>query len=224
MHLYLSSYQLGDRSAELTTMVHGEKRIGVIRNALDFSTDVSRLKKGQEEEFFQLESIGLKPEAIDLREYFFDSNPLRELLKELDALWVVGGNTFILRKAFRQSGLDNLLIERLGDKNFVYAGYSAGACIMTPTLKGIHLVDEPDLVPDGYHEENIWDGLAFLSFCIAPHYRSNHPESEQIEKSVEYFISNKIPFVALKDGEVLILEVNSPPDNLIECALLAGTI
>ncbi|MBV8212660.1 MAG: hypothetical protein JOZ08_05475 [Verrucomicrobia bacterium] len=47
-----------------------------------------------------------------------------------------------------------------------------------------------------------------IPYCVAPHYRSNHPESLLIEKSVEYFIEQKIPFVVLRDGEALILDSN----------------
>ena len=216
MQLYLSSYQLGTNPDELASLVLGDKRIGVIRNALDFSMDEPRLIKGREDEFSQLSDIGLVPQEIDLRQYFFENGALESVINELNALWVVGGNTFILRKAMKQSGLDNILIDRVGEGDFVYAGYSAGACVVTPTLAGIHLADEPESNPQGYNREIIWDGLNLVPFCIAPHYRSDHPESEMIEKTVEYFIENKIPFVALHDGEVLVQEVKSLPDNRIQ--------
>ncbi len=82
-----------------------------------------------------------------------------------------------------------------------------GACVVTPTLEGIHLADDPSAMPLGYSPEVIWKGLSFVPYCIAPHYRSDHSESALIEKSVEYFIGNKIPFVALHDGESLIVDV-----------------
>jgi dipeptidase E len=108
----------------------------------------------------------------------------------------------------QQSGLDAILFERTQDETFVYAGYSAGICVMTPTLKGIHLVDDPEIVLEGYRAEIIWDGLGFVPFSFAPHYRSDHRESALIEKSVEFFIAQKIPFIALHDGEVYITEIN----------------
>ena len=104
----------------------------------------------------------------------------------------------------KQSGFDEVLLEQ--DAHFVYAGYSAGACAVTPTLRGIHLVDEPEVVPVGYTEEVTWDGLGLVPFSIVPHYRSNHPESALNEKVIEFFIEHKIPFIALRDGEVYIKE------------------
>jgi dipeptidase E len=213
MHLYLSSYKIGNRAEELSDLFKGNRRVGVIRNALDFSDDLERLETGRKQEFADLESMGLSPESIDLRDYFFDTDSLKTRLDELTGLWVVGGNTFILRKAFHQSGLEDYLKNRIPDQQFVYGGYSAGICVMTPTLEGIHLADEPDLTPAGYQAQPIWEGLGFVPYCIAPHYRSNHHETELIEKSVEYFIEHKIPFVALKDGEVLILELKHLPNN-----------
>lgn len=204
MQLYLSSYHLGSRAAEFAALVGGKKRIGVIRNALDFSTDTKRLLAGREREFNDLISLGLTPEDIDLRDYFGNPGVLTEDLKQLDGLWVTGGNCFILRRAFRQSGLEDAINRLMDHDRFVYAGYSAGICVLCPTLKGIHLADKPDLVPANYSNEVIWEGLNILPYCIAPHYKSDHAESEMIDDSVAYFIENKIPFVVLRDGEDII--------------------
>ena len=212
MKLYLSSYRLGDNASELGCLVSGKKRIGVIRNALDFSHDQERLREGRDREFYELRNLGLVPEEIDLRKYFHAKDDLRGIVGQVDALWVVGGNSFILRRAMQQSGLDALLLEKVQDEQFVYAGYSAGICVVTPTLKGIHLVDDPVVIPEGYSKQIIWDGLSLVPFCIAPHYRSDHPESELVEKSVEFFIDNKIPFIALHDGEVIIEDLKKQPN------------
>ncbi|HYZ74310.1 MAG TPA: Type 1 glutamine amidotransferase-like domain-containing protein, partial [Chthoniobacterales bacterium] len=95
--------------------------------------------------------------------------------------------------------------------DFVYSDYSAGICVLAPTLKGIHIADEPRAVPKGYPSEIIWSGLGFIPYYIAPHYRSNYSESPLIEKSVEYFIEQKIPFVVLRDEEALVVDSKTPP-------------
>ncbi|MDI1234349.1 MAG: hypothetical protein PSX81_08710 [bacterium] len=41
---------------------------------------------------------------------------------------------------------------------------------------------------------------------ILPYSNSVHPETEDIGKSIEYCIDNKILFKALRDGEVIIIE------------------
>ncbi len=211
MRLYLSSYRLEYNEDDLGCLVSGQKRIGVIRNALDFSNEHERLREGREREFLELRKLGLFPEEIDLREYFDAPEDLGGAVGKFDALWVVGGNTFVLRRAFQQSGLDAILLEKVRDEQFVYAGYSAGICVVTPTLRGIDLVDDPEVIPEGYSNQIIWDGLGLVPFSFAPHYRSDHPESELVEKSVEFFIENKIPFIALHDGDVYVEDLKKPP-------------
>jgi dipeptidase E len=211
MRLYLSSYRLEYNEDDLGCLVSGQKRIGVIRNALDFSNEHERLREGREREFLELRKLGLFPEEIDLREYFDAPEDLGGAVGKFDALWVVGGNTFVLRRAFQQSGLDAILLEKVRDEQFVYAGYSAGICVVSPTLRGIDLVDDPEVIPEGYSNQIIWDGLGLVPFSFAPHYRSDHPESELVEKSVEFFIENKIPFIALHDGDVYVEDLKKPP-------------
>ena len=169
MKLYLSSYRLGNNSDEFKRLVSGQKRIGVIRNALDFSDDRKRHEEGWAQEFSDLTSLGFSPQAVDLREYFDGKNDLRATVNQLDGLWVAGGNTFILNSAFRRSGLDKIVVEHLANETFVYAGYSAGICVLAPTLEGIHLADNPEVIPQGYSKAVIWNGIGLLPFCIAPH-------------------------------------------------------
>jgi dipeptidase E len=107
-----------------------------------------------------------------------------------------------------QSGFDKLIEEKINDSDFVYAGYSAGSCVVTPTLKGLEIVDDPIEVPKGYNSEIIWEGLGFVDYSIAPHYKSNHPESAMVDETVKYFVEHKMPHKTLSDGEVIIVTLN----------------
>ena len=207
MKLYLSSYFLGDHPEKLADLVGSNKKTAVIQNAVDYSPDLERRKARLERNCEQLVALGLEPEELDLRNYFGKPAELEEKIKTYGLLWVTGGNCFVLRRAMQESGLDEILIKHKGKDNFAYGGYSAGVCVLTPTLKGIDLADDPEIIPEGYKEQTIWDGLGLLNYSFAPHYRSNHYESEMIERCVEYFIENKMLFKALHDGEVLIEEV-----------------
>lgn len=210
MKLYLSSYHLCKDPLRLSALSAKNKKVAVIRNALDVYTDEKRLNEGLKRELGDLSAIGLSPEPLDLRLFFGKSKELEQKIEDFGYIWATGGNSFILRRAFFQSGLDSILLQKLQEDDFVYSGYSAGVCVITPTLKGIHLADEPDAMPAGYPPEVIWTGLGFVPYCIAPHYRSDHFESALIEKSVEYFIEHKLPFIALHDGEALILDTKRP--------------
>lgn len=208
MKLYLSSFRLGNKTSELSAMFEN-KKVGLISNALDAYTDLGRRLESTQREFAELRSVGLTPEDINLKNYFGKSDELKQKLAEFGGIWLRGGNAFVLRRAMNYSGLDIIIKNLVSDKSFVYAGYSAGVCVITPTLKGLELVDDASIVPDGYKSEVIWDGLGLVNYSVAPHYHSDHPETELIEKSVNYFIENKMLFKALKDGEVLIDEINS---------------
>jgi dipeptidase E len=58
-------------------------------------------------------NLGFKPEELDLRNYFEKSKELAKKLSEFGLFWVIGGNTFLLRRAFAQSSIDNWLITAL---------------------------------------------------------------------------------------------------------------
>jgi len=204
MKLYLSSYHLGDKPNQLADLLGDNKRVAVISNALDFSIDLERLAKSRQREFDELAAIGLNAEEIDLRRYFGKQRELEKKLSEYGLIWVRGGNSFILRRAMYQSGLDEILRKLSLNDTIVYGGYSAGVSVLGPTLSGVELVDDPMIIPEGYEKEIIWDGVGLLDFSFAPHYQSNHPESASIEKVVEFYKERSMLFRTLKDGEVII--------------------
>ena len=207
MKFYLSSYKLGGEIIKLKELIPVEnKKTAYISNALDFSDDLERRKKSEQSDLEQLKELNLDIEIIDLRNYFNKQSELEEKLVRFGVIWVRGGNVFVLRQAMKLSGFDNILKNLIEKSNILYGGYSAGVCVLAPTLKGMDLIDDPTVKPYGDKSEVIWDGLGILSYSIIPHYRSDHSESKNAEKVVEYMIENKIPFIALKDGEVIIIE------------------
>ncbi|KKQ91661.1 MAG: hypothetical protein UT58_C0014G0009 [Microgenomates group bacterium GW2011_GWC1_39_7b] len=207
MKLYLSSYRLGDNPQQLVDLIGSNKKVAVVANSIDFGNDPERRKAGVQREADDLKQLGLVPEEIDLRSFFGRPEELAKKLSEFGTIWVRGGNTFILRRAFKESGMDEWLVNQKENKELVYAGYSAGVCVLSPSLNGLETVDDPNIVSEGYTKEVIWSGLGLISFAFAPHYKSNHPETEMVDREVEYYIKNGIEFKALHDGEVIIQEV-----------------
>jgi len=204
MRLYLSSFRLGNHPEELTKLLGDGNRAALIFNAQDWKATDDRAAD-LAAEVGRLKSIGLQPEEVDLRDYFGKPDELKQRLSSYDLVWVRGGNVFVLRRAFKQSGADTAITELLEKDIVVYGGYSAGIDILQPHLHGIELVDDPSVVPEGYDKEVIWDCLGLIPYCVAPHYKSNHPESADIDKTVEYYINNHVPFVALRDGEAIVI-------------------
>jgi dipeptidase E len=175
---------------------------------MDF-LEADQRKENLTQEIERLRTLGLDYNEVDLRDYFGkDGEDLRKTLSQYDAVWMRGGNCFILRRALRQSKADEIIIDLVSNDVLVYAGYSAGIDMLIPSLHGAELVDEPNLVPKGYDSEIVWESLNLLSYAVAPHYKSDHPESADIDRSVQYMIDNHIPFIALRDGEAIVIEGN----------------
>lgn len=207
MKLYLSSYKIGNETKRLKSFFGENKRIGYIANALDSPTiDPVWKKNFANEDISQLQDIGLKPELIDLRDYFRDNEKLRERVSALAGVWVSGGNTFVLRQAYKISGFDQLLLKELSKREeFVYGGYSAAGCVLSPSLTCYQIVDKPSVFPYVENREILWDGLGMIDFAFMPHFDSDHRESADIDKEVQLCKENNVPFKTLRDGEVLIL-------------------
>lgn len=207
MRLFLSSFRIGNRPDELLRLLQGGRRTAVISNAVDARlADPERLQAAVREEVARVTHVGLRPEPLDLRDYFDDPVALREALNSFDLVWVRGGNTFVLRRAMRCSGFDEIIGQLLDRDELVYGGYSAGVCVLAPTLTGLETCDEPERVPPGYPQEVIWEGLGILPYAVVPHHRSDHPESAMMEETVAYNIDHHIPFIALRDGEAIVID------------------
>ena len=206
MKFYLSSYRLGNKPKQLKSLVTINNKAAYIPNALDWRKtidDLERRQKHEQRDMNDVRALGFQVELLDLRNYFNKPKQLETKLKTVGLIWVSGGNTFVLRQAMKLSGFDTLLTKLL-DTNLVYAGYSAGICILAPSLHGLEIVDDPKQNP--YKTKIVWEGLNLLPYLILPHYQSDHPESKDMDKEVEYCIENKILFKTLKDGEVIIIE------------------
>ena len=96
---------------------------------------------------------------LDLREFIARPDELEATLTESSLLWVRGGNTFVLRAQLARSGGDVVLDRLLRDDALVYAGYSAGACVLAPSLVGLEFTDDPGEVASTCNVETRWDGM-----------------------------------------------------------------
>lgn len=207
MKFYLSSFGLGNRANELMGLMPKNKKICYIPNACDYThVNIEKRNATNKNDMDALSGLGLHTEILDLKNYFGETKKLRKKMSELGGVFVRGGNTFILRQAMKLSGFDVIFHELLSKNDFLYAGYSAGICVLAKSLKSLQTVDDPTDMPYPELKETIWDGLGFLEYMILPHYNSDHPESADINKEIEFCITNKILFKALRDGEVIVIE------------------
>ena len=206
MRLYLSSYRVGDRGGSLLALLGNGKRAALIENAQDHLSPAQRARRRQElhDPHAELAGLGIEARPLDLRDYFGQPARLASELVAFDMVWVTGGNAFVLRRAMQISGFDGVIVDLLNRDAIVYGGYSAGAVVAGPRLAGIDCIDNPLVVPSGYHQTPVWDGLGLIDFTIVPHYRSPHPESAAAEQATRQLSARGVRYRALRDGEVVV--------------------
>ena len=195
MRLYLSSFRLGNHPQKLVDLVKGNMRAVVVINACDYLSDEERLMRVQQE-FAALQSLNFDPFELDLRNYFNNQqkqSELPDLLAACGLIWVRGGNSFVLRRAMKISNFDRMILNILEHDAIAYGGFSAGMVMLTPSLYGVNLVDDPEVIPTGYDPAIIWECLGVIPYAIAPHYKSDHPESAATNSLVQYYIDNHLP-------------------------------
>lgn len=212
MKLYLSSYKIGNKVDELEKWIneHGNK-ICLIPNSRDIYPESERKEKGIQEDVEELTKIGFEVTVISLKDYFNHKEELIKVLEKFRAFYVIGGNVFALRQAMYLSGFDEYLKTIENDPNYLYAGYSAGICVLAKDMHGLDICDDPNINPYGI--ETMWSGLGYFDYIFLPHYKSNHKETELIDASVDYCNQHNIKYKTLSDGDVIIQQIEKEKEK-----------
>lgn len=206
MRMYLSSFRMGGHPERLVALLDRRARAAVIANACDADPTEER-RQGVERELSALGELGIEAEELDLRAYFGRKERLATALARYQLVWARGGNTFLLRHALAESGADATLTDLLAGDAVAYGGYSAGVCVLAPSLRGLEIVDQPDAVAATYGVPALWDGLGLLDYAVVPHYRSpGHPETEACERLAEHYRATGVPHRTLSDGQAIVID------------------
>ncbi|MCP2319070.1 dipeptidase E [Nocardia amikacinitolerans] len=208
VRLFLSSYRFGKHQDRLAELVGAPGRVAVIPNACDAWPDM--WASAVTSDLVPLRKLGYAPEVLDLRDYVGRATELEHRLAEFPLIWVRGGNTFVLRAQFARSGADLALTRLLEADALVYAGYSAGACLLTPDLHGLESADDPAEVEPVCGVEPRWDGLGLVDHRIVPHVDSpTDPEGFGNRLAAQYRAAG-IPHWALTDDQVVVVDGAAP--------------
>ncbi|HLC81065.1 MAG TPA: Type 1 glutamine amidotransferase-like domain-containing protein [Candidatus Nanoarchaeia archaeon] len=96
-------------------------------------------------------------------------------IKDFDAIYVCGGNTFFLLHQARKTGFDKIIKQFLNDGK-LYVGVSAGSILVCPTTELAVPYDKNDLGISDF------TGLNLVDVVIAPHYSDKGKDKEIIKK------------------------------------------
>lgn len=146
----------------------------------------------------QIESLGMIVRQVDI--VGEDQDSLYQVLKDVDIIWVNGGNTFFLLDQIRKSGFDRI-IDKLIDDGKIYVGLSAGSYVACPTneaAKWKH-IDDIEVVK----LKNL-KALNLVDFLIIAHYE------EKFKQAVlDGAKTTKYPVVALTDKQAIVVQNES---------------
>ncbi len=188
-------------------MTGPEPRVAVLSNALD-GIPAPRRRAHRRDVFDPIAHFaahGMAAEELDLRDYFGRSEALEKALMAVQVVWALGGNAFVLRRAMRESAFDATIGKLLERRDLVYAGWSAGAVVAAPDLRGIQLMDDPAAQGIGHPPgEPIWEGLGLIDFHIVPHFDSPHAEAAAARTAADFYARQAMRFEALQDGDVVV--------------------
>jgi dipeptidase E len=175
-------------------------------NAFD-AADPEMRRQETDRQISNLAGIGLAARELDLRAN--DAESLAAKFGQPDFLWVRGGNVFTLRAALARSGADALIADRLRADELVYAGFSAGACVLAPSLLGLEECDSTEDAMSMYGAVE-FNGLSILDRPFVPHLRSpDHPESEALTRVAAVYAQEGKPYWGLRDGHALVVDGSS---------------
>ena len=146
----------------------------------------------------ELQSLGLTVECFD-----FDTQSPKELIA-FDVVELIGGNPYYLLNSILKNGFMDILQDFADNKYLI--GCSAGATVLTPSLKLIDLfTPEMNIV-----ELNNLSACNFTDVQIFPHYSKFINRFDKLEEKISNFESvNQCRVIRLNDGEAIIVNNNS---------------
>jgi len=142
--------------------------------------------------------------GLELLHLRWNDRPL-DTLGRAEALFMGGGNTYVLLKRLREAGLLPAIRARV-EAGMPYVGASAGSNVAGPTILSTN--DWNVVALDRF------DALGLVSFNINPHYKETDPAmapgSETRDDRIrEYHVVNANPVVGIEEGALARVEAST---------------
>jgi len=137
-----------------------------------------------------------------------ETTDMKAAIRNAGAIFIGGGNTFVLLTNLYESGLIMDTIREEVAKGKPYIGTSAGSNVACESIMTTN--DMPIMYPPSF------DALQLVPFNLNPHYIDPNPNSKHMGETretriKEFHVFNDIPVIGLREGTIL----HITGDNLI---------
>lgn len=144
----------------------------------------------------------LGPWGYEVKGIHNEKNPT-EAVKMAEAIFVGGGNTFVLLKTLYDLQLIGAIRQAVLEHAVPYIGSSAGTNVATRSINTTN--DMPMVLPPSF------EALNLIPVNINPHYldadsQSTHKGETRDERIKEFLDYHKLPVLGLREGTALLVE------------------
>jgi len=145
-------------------------------------------------------AAALRPLGLSVTGLHATGRPPRDSVNEAEVLFVGGGNSFRLLRAFQRLELLDVVRERARAGQLRYWGSSAGSNLACPTIRTTN--DMPIVEPAGLR------ALGLIPFQLNPHYVDADPGSTHMgetreQRLLQFLEVNDVPVLGLREGSLL---------------------
>ena len=182
-----------DKFVELLVCPPSDLTVAFIPTA----ADVYENKSFVDDDRNKLSELGFK--ILDINIAGKTEETLQEQLKDIDIIFVAGGNTFYLLEKTLASGFDKI-VKKLVESGKYYIGSSAGSVLAGLTIEPVKLIDDPSKT------QNLksFDGLKLIDKIILPHC-GNEKYQDKMNQILSDYSDVKDKIIKLTDNQAVVV-------------------
>jgi dipeptidase E len=179
------------------------KKFG-LKGRLVFITTASELKPKKDLEWQDDDRNALIKAGFDVFDYTITDKKegeIRKDLKDVDVIYVSGGNVFYLLEKVKASHFDKIVKDFIA-KGKIYIGTSAGSIVAGPDIFPAYYLDRAK------DAKNLKDykGMGLVDFTVLPHWGSEHFRERYLEQRLEHVYKEGYKLILLNDNQYVAVD------------------